>query len=249
MYSSARAVAGALLGATLFASAAHAQAKSTLDVDGRRLRPGVDSLAVYLIQGNDTIPTGLIRDELSITAGQTGPLLIRVHSTLDRVLGSSVDTVTDQLHTLAPTHQRSRSDRKVEFLTFSPTRVSGWVRLPNGDSVDVNAALPTPVYNATSFDLVLRASALSLGWNAEVPVFLSDAGTVVSLKASVDGVEQVDGELCWRVRANFVGLPVTFWVDQKTRHLRQQVMQTRPDTKILFRVPRPGPGPARPNAA
>jgi hypothetical protein len=165
----------------------------------------------------------------------TGAVLLRVYTTADRVLGAGRDSVVDRLETLAPVRQRSRG-MKNEALLFSGSRVSGWTRVGSGDSVAVDAALPAAVYNATSLDLVIRASNLGPGWRAEIPVFLSTTQTVVGMQAAVEGAETVDGRPCWRVSASFNGMPVVFWIDQATRQLRRQTLQPAPGVTILFRA-------------
>ncbi|MDQ3951257.1 MAG: hypothetical protein M3282_13065, partial [Gemmatimonadota bacterium] len=52
--------------------------------------------------------------------------------------------------------------------------------------------------------------------------------------------DRIGTALCWRVDAEFTGMPVTFWVDQQSRRLCQQVMHVQPGVQILFapaRVP------------
>jgi hypothetical protein len=215
---------------------AHAQSAPLSGVDGERLRLGTDSMAIYLVRGSDTVPTGAVWDELSRrTEGNGVTVLQRVYRSRDRVLGERVDTVVDQPGTLAPIRLRSRTARSQEFLDFADQRVIGWLRLANGDSVAVDESLPAMVYNSSSFDLVLRSAPLSEGWSAEVPAFLASTRRVLPLRARVDALERIGGEPCWRVEAEFVGMPVTFWIHEQSRALCQQVMQVNPDTQVLFR--------------
>jgi hypothetical protein len=204
------------------------------DPDARRLRPGVDSLAIYLVRGADTTRTGTLRDELAVVREGDRDLLRRVYVSSDRVLGARVDTLVDGLADLRPVRHRSRTERSAEALDFAAGRASGWLRLANQDSVGVDAAA-AGAYNASSFDLVLRASSLRDGWEATVPAFLPPARAISPMRARVTGVESVGGEPCWRVQAEFSGTPVTFWIGQSSRALRQQVLQVRPDVQILFR--------------
>lgn len=209
------------------------------DPDARRLRPGVDSLGIYLVRGADTTRTGTLRDELAVVREGDRELLRRVYVSADRVLGTRVDTLVDALADLRPVRHRSRTDRSVEALDFAAGRATGWLRLANQDSVGVDAAA-VGAYNASSFDLVLRASSLRDGWEATVPAFLPPARAVSPMRARVAGIEAVGGERCWRVQAEFGGTPVTFWIGQTSRALRQQTLQVRPDVQILFRRPTAG---------
>ena len=225
-----------LLIATLAAGALPALAaaqRPTPGPDGRLLRLGVDSLAMYLVQGTDTTRTGTLRDELSVVHEDGRELLRRVYISIDRVLGTRVDTLVDVRAALRPVRHRSHTDRAVEVIDFAAGRASGWLRLANGDSVAVDAA--ADAFNASSFDLVLRASPLREGWEATIPTFYPPTRAVMALRARVVGVEHVAQERCWRVQAEFGGTPVTFWIGQTSRALRQQVMQVRPGVQILFR--------------
>jgi hypothetical protein len=215
------------------ASVGRAQERG-LDPDARRLTPGVDSLAVFLVRGADTTRTGSLRDEIRMVRVGGRDLVQRVYVSADRVLGARIDTLVDVAASLQPVRHRSRSARTVEAIDFTAGRATGWMRLANQDSLSVDAAA-AGAYNASSFDLVLRASSLRASWEASVPVFLPTTRTVVPLHARVTGTETIDGELCWRVQAEFTGTPVTFWIGQTSRRLRQQVMQARPDLQILFR--------------
>ena len=227
----------AALVALLAACPATARAQSAgglSGVDGRRIRAGTDSLAIYLVRGADTMRTGIVRDELVVDRSGPRPLLRRAYYSADRAIGTIVDTTADDLETLLPVRERSRTDRSAEFLDFEPGRVRGWLRLANGDSVPVDAALPAAVYRASAFDLVLRAAPLAEGWSAKVPVFMSSTRTVVPLHARVVALEAVGGEPCWRVDVYFAGLPVSFWVARDSRALRKQLMYVQNDTKVLI---------------
>lgn len=230
-----------LTASALLVSAAGAGAQASPTVDGRRLPQGVDSLAVYLVRGGDTTLTGMIREELTQVDEGGRRLVHRVYATMDQILGLRLDSLVDVAETLEPVRHRSRTENGAEYLDFADGRVTGWLRMANGDTVSVATPLPPGVVNASAFDLVLRAADLRDGWSAEVPAFMPNARAVVPLHARVVGTDTVAGEACWRVAAEFTGMPVTFWIGQSSRRLRQQVMHIGPDAVILFRtaVPRP----------
>ena len=212
--------------------------------DGRLLRLGTDSLAIYLVRGTDTTRTGLVVDRLEVIEQDGRTLLQRAYHSTDDLLGSRIDTLVDVLRTLAPVRHRSRTPRSLEFLEFGSGTLKGWLRLANGDSVAVDVPLPATLYNSSSFDLVLRASPLSDAWRATVPALRPHTRTVVSLRAWVGGSDIIDGEATWRVEAEFTGLPVTFWIGKASRALRQQTMRIQPDVTILFAPPK-APSPAK----
>src|SRR5688572_10364921 len=204
---------------------------------GKRLRPGVDSLAVFFINGTDTARTGLVRDELAFVEVNGRQVLRRVYQTQDRVLGVRVDTLVDDAADLRPVAHRSRTLNGLEFLEFGQGRATGWMRLANGDSVTVDARFDPGAYNASAFDLVLRSSPLHAEWQVQVPSFMPNTRTVVPLSARVVGSELIDGEDSWKVQADFTGMPVTFWIGKESRRLRRQLMRLRPDRGILFASP------------
>lgn len=238
-----RAALLALLALPLLPVAASAQ--RPLAVDARRLPIGTDSLAIYYVNGTDTTRTGTLRDELRMVE-EGGRLVVRrVYGTVDRLLGTRLDSLTDVAETLEPVHHRSWTDRGREALDFASGQATGWLWLANGDSVRVQTAIAAGVINASTFDLALRASDLREGWQAEIAAFLPSARSVAALRARVAGVDSIAGDPCWRVEAEFTGMPVTFWISQRSRALRQQVMRLRPDAAILFRSAGPVNAPAR----
>jgi hypothetical protein len=241
-----RVIAAAALAASLApATAASAQA-TVLDVDGRRLQPGTDTLAVYVVRGGDTTRTGSIIDELRVIAGDGGAAIQRVYVTHDRVLGNGLDSIFDQMRTLSPIRERVSGTLRSGELAFLPGRVDGWMHPLDGDSAGVEVPLPAGAYNAATFDLVLRAADLRAGWEADVQAFEGASRRLVPLMARVTGTERIDGHDCWRVAADFAGTDVTFWIDRETRQLRQQVMEIAPGVHMLFRAPRPVALPAHP---
>lgn len=207
-------------------------------LDARTLRLGIDTLAVYAIRGTDTTLTGMIVDELTLRSAGDRQLLVRTYHSRDRLLGTNADTLIDEFPTLAPVRHRSWRDGGSEHLEFELGRVRGFLRLANGDSVVVDQSVPSQVINASSFDLALRAAELKPDWSGQFSAFLSNSRTIGSMSARVAGLDEVGGTTCWRVEAEFAGLPVTFWIDQDSRRLCQQVMVLRPDLKILFAAPR-----------
>jgi hypothetical protein len=234
--------------ALLLLAVSHAHAQQQISgIDGRLLRTGIDSLAIYVVRGNDTTRTGTLWDELETVEIDGRPALRRVYRTEDRFLGTSQDTIVDELPTLAPIRSRSWASHRVESLDFAPGRVRGWTRGTNRDSVSLDAKLSGTAYNSVTFDLLVRAAPLRDGWQAKVPAFLAMTRGVASPTAKVAGTDRIGTATCWRVDALFAGMPVTFWVDQESRRLCQQVKHLQTGIKILFTSPPPGPSSKRAN--
>lgn len=202
--------------------------------DGRRLRLGADSLAVFYVDGADTVRTGAIHDAVDTVRIDGVLVLRRIYRTVDRFMGNRVDTLVSDLVSLAPIRVRSRTSRLLTFLDYRTDGVTGALVLANGDSVPVNVPLPPGTFDASTFDVVLRASAIHDGWSTSVPSFLATTRSVAALTARAAGVDTIAGASCWRLESEFAGMAVTFWVDRETRRLCRQVMQLRPDALILF---------------
>ncbi|MHB0950254.1 MAG: DUF3108 domain-containing protein [Gemmatimonadaceae bacterium] len=226
----------------VMAGVASAQVPAGPALDGRFLHPGTDSLAVYVVRGNDTTETGILVDELRVIEQGGTPVVQRVYRSVDKVLGWRLDTLLDAQASLAPIRHRSRTEKSFEFLEYGDRAVTGWIPPEGSDSARVQVVLPSTIYNSSSLDLVVRALPLREGWEATIPAFVSAKREIAQVQMRVAGSEVVGGEECWRVDADFMGLPVTFWVGKDSRALRQQTMRVRPDVMLLFRKAGPGSG-------
>jgi hypothetical protein len=219
------------LAIALLATSLEAQGKP-LAVDGGLLPLQSDTFAVYAIRGADTILTGSVVDVL----GREGDQLVRVYS---EVTASEVrlDTIVSSLHDLRPLRYITHSSHEFASLVYDSLKVGGLHILADGDSETVASPVPFPVYDGASFDLIARASPLSDTFHLAVPSFVIGPNTVTLLRGRVTGVASVDGHNCWVFRAAFAGMPVTFWIDQSTRALRQQFLQFQTDFGMLYTTP------------
>jgi hypothetical protein len=233
---------GALLLAASAGTATGQAAGPLPKVDGHRIPLGVDTFAIFVLRGRDTIRTGSVRDQIT----SDGTNLIRVYWSIDKVLGDQLDTIVDRLSDLSPVSYHGRSSEFLAQVDFDSLAATGWIRLVNGDSTGLSLPLPHPIYGGTSFDLVARAAELAPGMRVSVPVFLVESRSISTLPGSVVGSESVDGHDCWMFRGDFGAMPVTFWIDKSSRTLRRQLMQIRADMGILFTaVPLPKVAPKR----
>ncbi len=225
-----------MLAAVWFAFASSASAGQGSDApakfDGRRLQLTTDSFASYFIRGTDTTLAGTVVNILTAD----GKLLTRIYTSVDPLV-SHYDTIIDRRDDFRPVAHRSYSGGRVARLDFDSTAVKGWMRLPNGDSVTVNAALPPLVYNGASFDLIVRASELGDGFRLSLPAFQMGANVVATMQGRVTGSDTVDGRPCWVFRGDNAGIPVAFWIDKDTRALRRQVIQFRVDAMHVLSAP------------
>lgn len=217
----------------LFAMSSLASAQQSR-LQPERLTPGTDTLYQYLIRAGDTTFIGTVIDELSVRTIDGRRVLHRVYAGDSRLSGPSRDTIIDDAATMSPVRTASYSSRAIEQVAYGSNRAQGWLRQPTGDSVRIDVALPASVSSSSSFDLVLRASALAEGWTATVPSFVPSSRVVVPMTARVASEETVDGWRCWRVEAEFMGMPVTFWVERDTRKLCRQEMRPQAGISLLF---------------
>jgi hypothetical protein len=229
---------GVLGGAPALAQSSHP--------DPSTLQTGTDTLYQYLVRGQDTTFIGMVVDELTVRTLDGRRVLHRVYAGTSRLSGTSRDTLVDDASTLSPLRSASYRASGIETVTYERGHVRGWLRQPTGDSVRIDVATPRRVFSSASFDLVLRASPLAEGWQDTVPAFLPSGRVVVPMTARVAGRERIDGTECWRVEAEFMGMPVTFWVDHRTRKLCRQEM--RPQAGITLLYMRQGPDRRRQGA-
>ena len=204
------------------------------------LQPGTDTLYQYLIRGVDTAFVGTVVDVMERTTLNERAVIRRIYSGESRLSGASRDTLIDDATTLRPVRSASYSSRAIERVEYSHDRAVGWIHQPNGDSLRIDVPVPPQVYSASSFDMVLRASELDDGWSATVPAFVASSRVVVPMTARVIGEERIDDWECWRVDAEFMGMPVTFWIERNSRRLCRQEMRPEAGISLLFtrRAPR-----------
>jgi hypothetical protein len=201
--------------------------------DGRLLPLQTDTFAIYYVWDGDTARTGTVVDVLRAEGGR----LVRVFDQADHALGPEFDSVISRVEDLAPLAYHGASDDRTAHLQFGASSITGWLRRQNGDSVSLDLTRPAVVYDGFSYDLVVRASDLREGFRLTVPVFLLGPNSVVAITGGVTGSEMVHGHDCWVFAADFGGLPVTFWIDKKTRALRRQFLKFRKNGGALFVTP------------
>ncbi|MEO8479018.1 MAG: hypothetical protein ABI542_05235, partial [Gemmatimonadota bacterium] len=157
-------------------------------------------MTIWLIRGRDTTLSGRIIDDLSIVADSTGDRFVRAFTTASVVLGGRIDTLIDRVDGLLPERAVTVFGDSVYRLEFRPGRLVGDLRLGTGRRQSIDLALPSPVINASSFDLLLRTSLLRIGDSLHAIAFTPSVfGGVARLSARIDGEEEVDGRLAWRV--------------------------------------------------
>lgn len=198
-------------------------------------------MSIWLIRGADTTLSGRIIDRLTIVADSTGDRIVRAFTTASVVLGSRTDTIVDRIAGLQPERMVTVYGDSVYRLDFDLGRISGDLRLSNGVRRTIDLALPTPVINASSFDLLLRGSLLRIGDSLHAVAFTPNVmGGIARLSVRIDGEEEVAGRRAWRLIGVFPpGMRTTFWIDQETREMLQQRMELPGGVELLIDHRRP----------
>jgi hypothetical protein len=212
---------------SLLITAASSEAQTTpLHLDGHLLLPRTDTLAVYLVLGNDTTRLGTVEDRLTVE----GASLVRLYSEVLPDVGVHFDTMVSVLSDLRPRSFRARSTVRTTQLVYDSTSIKGWIR-EDGVLHSVNISLSSPVYEGVNVDLIARASPLTHGLQLSIPAFVYGTRTISTIRGGVIGEEDVEGHPCWIVRVEipeFVGrpeTPVTLWIDRANRVLRRLFVQ------------------------
>lgn len=206
--------------------------------DARRLHLRTDTFTVFLVRPSDTVRTGRIIDQLSVTAIEGRQVLVRVYATDDQLFGVSVDTIRDDFLTLQPLSHYRRSSLDRDSLEFGEGRATG-VIVRDGRETAVDRELAGTVINYASWDLFLRASSLHDGDSIVVAAHLPTTG-IAQLRARVRGSEALsasDGSqiATWVVDGDFAGMMVTFWIAQSSRELVRQRMRFPPGDVVFVR--------------
>ena len=203
--------------------------------DGRRLRLGTDTLAVFVVRQGQQQRTGLIIDRLDTVRVDGEVRLRRVYLRVDAVLGDGVDTLVDHFPDLTLRGVRSRSEGGgTETLDWRAGRLTGIVAQPGKPPRTIDMEAPRAPYSSASFDLILRASDLSDGYAVAMPAYSGRQGAR-NLSARVAGSDVQPGfGDTWRVEADFAGLSVTFWIVKTSRRVVRQVIRATPGTELLL---------------
>ena len=240
-----RTLAASLLALVVTVTAAGGQEGP--DVRLERVRTTADSMQIYMVRGTDTLHVGTLWDSLQVTQHAGGPAVRRVYRTENRAFGPEHSTYVYRLPGLTPlagTEQGS-SPQSLEFRADS---VVGWITPPRGRRRTVARALGPHVYDASVFDLLVRAGDLREGYSVSVRAYVSSLDSVTTLTARVTGTERVTvegGRMAdtWVVEMDFAGLSTTLWIDRQTRALQRQVIRLAPGISMLMnRTPVIDPG-------
>lgn len=171
------------------------QVRPGTPLDMTFIRPGLDSAAILMARGGDTMRVGLAVMETRIDSTSGERRIVEVHR---MSLGPGAPATADSSHlrwqTLLPISSHTRGDSPYDY-HFGPSGVRV-VTIRDGRAREV--ALDAPVFYEGSVVLLLRALPLRVGYRAVLPV-LTPGGAPGEMHVTVTGEEDVrtlDGGTC-----------------------------------------------------
>lgn len=189
-------------------------------VDGRRLETGVDSFSVFRVEGGDTTAIGYAVDRLE----RNGTQLTRVYRQRDSMLGSMVDSVRTDGRSLRTTLDISTSARRRSLIRETADSISGWVRKADGDSTDFAVARQPGAYDGAMVDLVFRSHDWKASPEIQLTVF-EVPGFHRVVRARLARTETVNGRSCWVIEGHYGSMPLTYWIDQRSRRMLRHFLE------------------------
>lgn len=159
---------------------------------GARLRADTVTYALTIFQGSDEIQVGRLRDVLTVDTVSGGPSALRVQA-LQRGTLQLVDSTRTDLRTLAPQLRGALQQNRRVHVEFTGRRVRGTVGPLDVPPVVLDTTLAVPFFDASSWDLLLRALPLEEGFAARFAMYDTDAG-LREYRVQVTGRTTVQGE-------------------------------------------------------
>jgi hypothetical protein len=161
-------------------------------LDGGRLHAATVRYTLTAWQGAASLPLGRITDRQWRDSSATGVVVRRV-LVVERGGVQVADSTATDARTLAPRRHVALQPTRRFALAFSGRRVKGTVAPEGFPGVPVDTLLPTPFFDAGSWDLVLRALPLAPGVRVQLPVYDLEGG-VHPVELAVTGRATVQGE-------------------------------------------------------
>lgn len=206
--------------------------------------PGRDTLSIWVIQGNDTLPMGRLIDSIAVQSQRGLAVVHRVLWTDAPVFGPRVDTVVSRLDTGALVRYVGITPRGTDRVDVVNGRARGTATGPGGTPVVVDLPLPDSTVLATNLDLVLRSRLLYVGDIVAVRLFVPPLLSIGMAEMKVEAEPFIDGERTWRLATRNLDNKVTYWISQRSRLLLRQTMIGPNGTLLLIdRRPLPPPQP------
>jgi hypothetical protein len=231
------------LSLTLASTPANARSQSSeqVGIDGRLLRPSVDTLFTLTQSGArlDTIGYGV--QSVALTRGRTDAAWVQVYRWRGRDGSTSIDSLVMEERTLRPLREARYTDLGRVHVTYSKASVRAQIEPAQGQSRTLDTSFATPVFASAEVDAVVRALPLSATYATQLDLYYPfpaplgakrvDFKVVGSeLAAMRDG----RGVTCWVVAVGLPGGTNRFWVAKETRQI-VQLTDDEGGTTFMFR--------------
>jgi hypothetical protein len=136
--------------------------------------------------------------------------------------GRVVDTTLEVAKTLAPVSERTYKPSGFIRLDFTGSRVTGAMGKTAAPET-IDDSLPTPAFNSTDLELVLRSLELREGLRDSLPIYDPEMGGYRWAAVSVDGFAMVvtsgGVRTAWLIHVRDVQTEHMYYVDRDTRAL------------------------------
>lgn len=159
---------------------------------GSRITSGSVRYALTMYRDADEIPVGRLFDAVRVDTVNGVPMILRVQR-LQRGTVTLVDSTTTDALTLAPRTRRALQQNRRVLLEFAGRRVKGSVAPLDVPPVPLDTTLVLAPFDASNWELLLRALPLEKGFTARLPVYDPDVG-LREYRVAVTGSTPIQGE-------------------------------------------------------
>ena len=214
---------------------------------GERITSGRSRYSLTMYRDADEIPVGRLTDAVRVDTIDGTAIILRVQQ-LQRGTVTLVDSTTTHALTLAPRTRRALQQNRRVRLEFIGRRVKGAVAPLDVPPVPLDTTLALAPFDASNWELLLRALPLEQGFAARFPVYEPDVG-LREYRVVVTGSTAIQGE-----PAHVVTLTIArnresvVWVSQRSG-LVLQIETLLGETTLLRQVLVREPLPAIDRAA
>lgn len=206
-------------------------------LDPQRIRFGTLTYTLSLVQGDDEQVIGSITDEILPIRGDD-PVLQRVR-TVRQGASATVDSTVTELETLRPRWHHGVTAQRDVLLDFSETRVIGTVTPVGGPPRALDVSLPDLAFDASNWDLAVRALPLEEGDAAVLSLYDVDRQLHRVRVRVVEREVRGETDLIHVIVELPGGSELHAWLDEVTRVLLRSEMLVGPD-QLLRQVLRRG---------
>ena len=138
------------------------------NVEPTRIRYGTFEYTLIVLREGEEQIVGSLTDEILPIRGEA---VINRVQTIKRSGGPFIDSTVTDAETLAPRWHHGVQPKRSILLEFAGTKVSGSISVPNTKDKAVDVTLPDQAFDASNWDLAIRALPLEDGDAAVIQVY------------------------------------------------------------------------------